>query len=110
MRWNKLDNSEEKVCCMCGEHKRFLARVNTGKKYYCMKCETKITKSGMDYWKPCSQVEFFESMLSEMRAGSKRKSGNMFSNIKKTLQEIKESESSAVCNDSENEPKESEDS
>jgi|APSaa5957512535_1039671.scaffolds.fasta_scaffold02239_5 hypothetical protein len=78
--------NEERICCMCGEHKKFLARVNTGKKYYCIKCQTKITKSGMDYWKPCSQVEFFESMLSEMREGSNRKSGNMFSNIKRTLQ------------------------
>ncbi len=44
----------------------------------------------MDYWKPCSQVEFFENMLSDMRRGSNRKSTNMFSNIKETLQQIKE--------------------
>jgi len=59
---------------MCGEHKKFLARVNTGKKYYCMKCETKINKSGMDYWKPCSFGEFFENWSKEIKAG--RKKGN----------------------------------
>ena len=40
----------EKVCCVCNEHKKFLARINAGKKYYCIKCETKITKEfGSDY-------------------------------------------------------------
>ena len=66
---------------MCGTHK-FVGRVNAGKKYYCGKCTKKISDSGMDYWKPCSQVKFFENMLSDMRKGSDRKPGNMFSSIK----------------------------
>ncbi|EGG41355.1 Hypothetical protein Nlim_1814 [Candidatus Nitrosarchaeum limnium SFB1] len=60
---------EEKVCCMCNEKKRFLGRFNTGKKYYCIACSSKITKSGMDYWKPCSMEEFFENILSEKKSG-----------------------------------------
>ncbi len=52
---------------MCNEHKKFLGRYNAGKKYYCIPCGEKITKSDMDYWKPCSQGEFFESMLSHMK-------------------------------------------
>ena len=68
---------------MCGEHKKFLARVNAGQKLYCMKCQSKITKEyGTDYWKPCSQIEFFESMSSHMREKSNRKPGNMLSSIK----------------------------
>ena len=59
---------EEKVCCICHKHKKFLALINTGKKYYCMQCETKITKEyGSDYWKPCSMVEGFENLLSTMK-------------------------------------------
>ena len=55
---------EDKVCCICGEHKKFLGRVNTGKKFYCNSCMRKINESGMDYWKPCSMVEGFENLLS----------------------------------------------
>ena len=72
---------------MCGTHK-FVGRVNAGKKYYCNSCMRKINNSGMDYWKPCSQVEFFENMLDDMRKGSNRKSRNMFSSIKETLRQI----------------------
>ena len=55
--------SEEKVCCICNEHKKFLARINAGQKLYCMQCQAKITKEyGMDYWKPCSFVDFLENM------------------------------------------------
>ncbi len=82
---------EEKVCCMCGEHKKFFGRVNTGEKLYCMKCQRKITKEyGSDYWKPCSQVEFFESMLSHM----KKRSGkpNMFNNLRETIRQFEEEE------------------
>ena len=59
--------NEDKVCCMCGEHKKFLARINAGKKYYCISCQGKITKSGMDYWKPCSMQEFFGNILSDKK-------------------------------------------
>ena len=74
---------------MCGTHK-FVGRVNAGKKYYCNSCMRKINDSGMDYWKPCSQVEFFENMLDDMRKGSNRKSVNMFSSIRRTLREIEQ--------------------
>lgn len=55
---------DEKVCCMCNEKKKFLGLVNAGKKYYCTRCQAKITKSGIDYWKPCSMEECFENLLS----------------------------------------------
>jgi len=67
-------------CCMCDSTK-FVGRVNTGSKFYCNKCMKKIYDSGMDYWKPCSQVEFFESMLKNMRK-NKPKSKNMFSSLR----------------------------
>ena len=71
---------------MCGTHK-FVGRVNAGKKYYCNACMKKINDSGMDYWKPCSQVEFFENMLSDMRGERDRKPRNMFSSLRKTLED-----------------------
>jgi hypothetical protein len=62
---------------MCGKHKKFLARVNTGNKLYCMQCQSKITKEyGNNYWKPCSQAEFFASMSSHMEKGSNREESN----------------------------------
>jgi len=73
---------------MCGTHK-FVGRVNAGKKYYCNACMKKINDSGMDYWKPCSQVEFFENMLSDMRGERDRKPRNMFSSLRKTLEDSK---------------------
>jgi len=75
---------DDKVCCMCGTTK-FIGRVNTGEKFYCNSCMRKINESGMDYWKPCSQVEFFDSMLSHMRKGKKKRPRNMFNNIRETL-------------------------
>ncbi len=57
--------NEEKVCCVCLEHKRFLGRINGGRNYYCTKCTSKITKSDMKYWKDCSFVEFLQSMNDE---------------------------------------------
>jgi hypothetical protein len=82
---------EDKVCCMCGTSK-FIGRINTGEKYYCNSCMKKINDSGMDYWKPCTQVEFFESMLSHMRKGKSRKSTNMLSSLKEQLRQIKDEE------------------
>ena len=56
---------DEKFCCICHEKKKFLALVNTGKKYYCMDCQRKITQEyGSDYWKPCSMEEGFRNYLS----------------------------------------------
>ena len=75
---------EENACCMCGTTK-FIGRVNTGEKFYCNFCMRKINESGMDYWKPCTQVEFFESMLSHMRKGKKKRPRNIFNNIRETL-------------------------
>jgi len=83
--------NEEEVCCICNEHKKFLGRINAGQKLYCMKCEAKITKEyGADYWKPCSQAKFFESMSSRMRKGSNRKSKNMLSALKDQLRQFEE--------------------
>ena len=82
---------EDKVCCMCGTTK-FIGRVNAGEKFYCNSCMKKINESGMDYWKPCSQVEFFESMLSHMRKEEKKRPRNMFNNIRETLGLVDEEE------------------
>jgi len=82
---------EEKSCCMCGTTK-FIGRVNTGKKYYCNACMKKIRDSGMDYFKPCSQVEFFESMLSNMKKDKDDGPPNMFKSIRRTLREIEKDE------------------
>lgn len=83
---------EEKVCCMCNEKKKFLGLVNAGKKYYCIKCQVKITKSGMNYWKPCSMEEGFENLLSTRK---KRYS------LKEHLRQIKEELKSKEYNDGE---------
>jgi len=84
--------NEDKVCCMCNEHKKFLSRVNTGNNYYCISCIAKINKSGMKYWKPCTDVEFFESMLSHMKKGKNRKSTNMFSSLKEQFEKFENDE------------------
>ena len=56
--------NEKRVCCICNEHKKFLAIINTGKKLYCMKCEAKITKEyGPNYWTPCTMEEGFENLV-----------------------------------------------
>jgi len=82
---------EEPLCCMCGTDK-FVGRINTGEKFYCNACVRKINDSGMDYWKECTQVEFFESMLSHMRKKSNRKSTNMLTGLKDQLRQIKDEE------------------
>ena len=41
--------SEEKVCCICNEHKKFLGRINPGQKLYCMQCQAKITEEVTEY-------------------------------------------------------------
>jgi len=71
---------------MCGTDK-FVGRVNAGKKYYCNACMKKINDSGMDYWKSCTQVEFFENMLSDMKRESDRKPRSIFESLKKTLED-----------------------
>ena len=78
-------------CCMCGKHKKFLARINAGKKLYCMQCETKITKEyGANYWKPCSFTEFFESMSEEIDSNRKKRGSGNWSLLKEQLQQIDE--------------------
>ena len=80
--------SEEKVCCICNEHKKFLARPNAGQKLYCIQCKAKITKEyGMDYWKPCSFQEFMEAFSYSIHKG-KRKPANMFNNLSATLRKF----------------------
>jgi len=75
---------EDRVCCICDKHKKFLARVNAGQKLYCMECQAKLTKEhGSDYWKPCSFLEFMESMSSSM---------NNRTTFKEQLRQIKEEE------------------
>jgi hypothetical protein len=78
---------EEDSCCMCGTTK-FIGRINMGDKFYCNACQAKITREhGPDYWKSCSSADFFEKMSDSMgEKGSWRKS-NMFTNLRKTLQE-----------------------
>lgn len=82
---------EKPLCCMCGTSK-FIGRVNTGEKYYCNTCMKKINDSGMDYWKPCTQVEFFESMLSHMRKGRSKKSSNMLSSLREQFEKFEQEE------------------
>jgi len=74
---------------MCNEKKKFLARVNAGKKYYCMKCEAKINKSGMDYWKPCSFTEFLENVSSSRKTRWSR-SSNMITALREQIRQIEE--------------------
>ena len=84
-----IDGEKETMtdsCCMCGTTK-FVGRVNTGSKFYCNKCMKKINDSEMDYWKPCTQSEFFESMLEHIKKDKDNGPPNMFKNIRKTLQE-----------------------
>ncbi len=79
---------EDRVCCICDKHKKFLARVNAGQKLYCMQCQAKITEEyGMNYWKPCSFQEFMEAFSYSIKKG-KRKPANMFNNIRETLQKF----------------------
>jgi hypothetical protein len=82
---------ETNACCMCGTTK-FVGRVNTGEKYYCNSCMKKINDSGMDYWKSCSNTEFFDSMLSHMK--NRETNTENWSGLKKQLREIKEAKKS----------------
>jgi hypothetical protein len=83
---------EEKSCCMCGTTK-FIGRVNLGEKYYCNSCMKKIRDSGMDYFKPCSQSEFFSSMVSHMKKhDDDDEPPSMYKNIRRVLREAKEDE------------------
>ena len=68
-------------CCMCDTTK-FVGRINTGSKFYCNRCIKKINDSGMDYWKECTHLEFFESMSKHMRKG-KRNQKTCFQILKK---------------------------
>ena len=88
--------NEEKICCICNEPKKFLGRINTGKKYYCIQCQTKITREyGQDYWKPCSFEDFMESMLDSMSRKENRRKANMFSSIKDEFRKF-DSESTKI--------------
>jgi len=80
---------KDRVCCMCDEHKKFLARINGGQKLYCMRCKAKITKEhGREYWKPCSFQEFLEASCVSM--GRKVDgSSNMLTGLKEQLRQIK---------------------
>ena len=72
---------------MCGTTK-FVGRVNMGEKFYCNGCIRKINESGIDYWKPCSNTEFFDSMLSHMK--NREPSTENWSGLKKQMREIRE--------------------
>jgi len=79
---------QDRVCCICNEHKKFLARPNAGKKLYCIQCTTKINKEyGQNYWKPCSFVEFLKNMSDSMGKKVSNRPPNMFNNIRDTLQQ-----------------------
>jgi len=84
-----MKEDEKDSCCMCGTTK-FIGRVNTGEKFYCNRCMKKINDSGMDYWKPCSQVEFFESMLKHRKKDIDDGPPSMFKNIRKVIREAEE--------------------
>ena len=83
--------NEEDSCCMCGTTK-FIGRINMGEKFYCNACQRKITDEyGADYFKPCSQVEFFSSMVSHMKKhDDDDEPPSMFKSLRRTLREIKE--------------------
>ena len=87
----KKSDFEDRVCCICNEHKKFLSSVNAGKKLYCRDCEAKINKEyGSDYWKPCTFEEFLENASSQHKKSSKPR--NMFSSMRETIRQMKEEE------------------
>jgi len=52
-----------------------------------MECKAKMEKEyGTDYWKPCSQQEFFGSMLSQMR--DRREDTENWSGLKEQFRQI----------------------
>ena len=56
-----------------------------------MQCEAKITKEyGTNYWKSCSFEEFLESASDSHGEKRSWRTSNMFSNIRKTLQQSDE--------------------
>ena len=61
------DSPHVQICHYCNELKKFCSRVNFGNHYYCTGCVLKIGKLDVDYWKECSNIEFFNGMLKEMR-------------------------------------------
>ncbi len=80
--------TDEDSCCICGTTK-FIGRINMGEKFYCNACQRKITDEyGQDYWKPCSNTEFFDSMLSHMK--NREPSTENWSGLKKQMREIRE--------------------
>ena len=79
---------QDRVCCICNEHKKFLARPNAGQKLYCIQCKAKITKEyGSAYWKPCSFTEFFEKMSKQINPNRKKSDGN-WSLLKEQMRQI----------------------
>ena len=82
---------EDRVCCICNEHKKFLAQINAGKKLYCMQCQAQITKEyGSDYWKECSFEECLEAIPTRKKGDNRPR--NMFNNIRDTLKQIDDEE------------------
>ena len=61
------DAPHVQICHYCNELKRFCGRVNFGNHYYCTGCVLKIGKLDVDYWKECSNIEFFNGMRKELR-------------------------------------------
>ena len=62
-----LDAPHVQICHYCNELKRFCGRVNFGNYYYCTGCTIKIGKLDIDYWKECSNIEFFNGMRKELK-------------------------------------------
>ncbi len=61
------DAPHVQICHYCNELKRFCGRVNFGNYYYCTGCTLKIGKLDIDYWKECSNIEFFNGMRKELQ-------------------------------------------
>ena len=61
------DAPHVQICHYCNELKKFCGRVNFGNHYYCTGCVLKIGKLDVDYWKECSNIEFFNGMRKELR-------------------------------------------
>ena len=79
------------ICHYCNELKEYCGKVNAGNNYYCMKCIHKINESDIDYWKECSNTEFYDSMLKEMRKGKEsRLSSQEFSMLEGLREHMRE--------------------
>ena len=57
------------ICHYCNELKEYCGKVNGGNNYYCTGCIHKINELDIDYWRRCTNTEFYESLLKEMRKG-----------------------------------------